>query len=115
MTGRSPEAKKRRARDRKRIIRAEVTAADAEKRTVVRLPDGRTARLLSVHPSKGGRSKGRKARVLLASGACLSVALEDLVAYVGPPSRWCARCGVREPVPLADLCRRCRYYDRGNL
>ena len=54
-----------------------VTIDDAKARTVVRLRDGRTARLVSV-PGRS-RKHGDKAVVVLASGAHLSVRLCDLV------------------------------------
>ena len=51
------------------------TLSDAEARRQVRLPDGRTARLVGI---PGNRSKGAKARVRLPSGAHLSFPLTDL-------------------------------------
>lgn len=54
------------------------TVQDAAERRPVRLPDGRTARLLSVPAQSSRRSKGGKARVLLASGAVLVFPVIDL-------------------------------------
>ena len=88
MTGRSPEARKRRAAGRARAIvnqrlaekAAEKQAVvDAAERRVVTLPDGRTGRLLSVPAQSSHVSSGAKARVLLPSGAVISVPLADLV------------------------------------
>ena len=49
---------------------------------IVRLPDGRTARLVASKAHRptdlGPVSRGAKARVLLPSGAHLSVPLDDL-------------------------------------
>ena len=52
------------------------TVDDAKARTVVRLRDGRTARLVSV-PGRS-RKHGDKAVVVLASGAHLSVDMADV-------------------------------------
>jgi hypothetical protein len=54
------------------------TVEDAAARRVVRLVDGRTARLVAVPAQSQKRSKGAKARVMLSSGAHLSVAVSDL-------------------------------------
>lgn len=83
--GRSPEAKKRRATKRRQLLedrRAERMArprpVHAEQRRVVRLADGRTGRLFSVPSQSSHVSNGAKARVLLASGAVISVPLSDV-------------------------------------
>lgn len=55
-----------------------LTVADAQARTIVRLKDGRTARLVAVPARSQRRSKGAKARVLLSSGAYLSIPLDTL-------------------------------------
>lgn len=64
------------------------TLSDAVGRRAVRLPDGRSARLVAVPPpgpprtpeEAAGRGRsGSKARVLLPSGAYLSIPLNDLV------------------------------------
>lgn len=53
-----------------------IVVTDAQQRALVRLPDGRTARLLSVPGAR--RANGAKARVQLPSGAVLSVDTEAL-------------------------------------
>ena len=55
-----------------------IAVEDAEARRVVRLPDGRTGRLLSIPAQSSSRSAGAKARVQLSSGAVLSVPLSLL-------------------------------------
>lgn len=57
-----------------------LTPADAAARVPVRLPDGRTARLISVPGPTNHRRVGGKARVILPSGAYLSVPVGELVA-----------------------------------
>ena len=54
------------------------TVADAARRAVVRIPDGRTARLHSVPGPNRTTSLGRKARVELPSGAFISINHDDL-------------------------------------
>lgn len=84
--GRSPEAKKRRAAKRAAVLEARRVerqqrprTVDAAERRVIRLPDGRTGRLLSVPAHSSQVSAGAKARVVLPSGAVISVALSELV------------------------------------
>lgn len=56
----------------------EPTLADAQARAVVRLSDGRTARLVCV-PGTGPRRKtGAKCRVVLPSGKWLSIRPDEL-------------------------------------
>lgn len=62
-----------------------VTVQDAAERRVVRLPDGRTGRLVAVPARSQRRSKGAKARVVLSSGAHLSVPVADLTPWHEPP------------------------------
>lgn len=77
---RSPEARARRAAKRKHVLRAQhQRVVDAAERRVVRLPDGKTGRLLSVPAHSSHLSQGAKARVILASGAIVSVPMSDLV------------------------------------
>lgn len=78
---RSPEARKRRAAKRKQVLREHQRqrVVDAAERRVVRLPDGKTGRLLSVPAHSSHVSQGAKARVVLQSGAVVSVPLADLV------------------------------------
>jgi hypothetical protein len=59
------------------------TFADAAARRAVRLPDGRTARLVAT-PGSDRRSAGTKARVVLPSGAHLSFPLHDLTLLPDP-------------------------------
>lgn len=54
------------------------TVGDAAARAVVRLPDGRSARLVSVPLPGSPRRHGAKAVVVLPSGAHLSVPPEAL-------------------------------------
>lgn len=54
------------------------TVEDAASRKVVRLADGRTARLVAIPAPSQRRSKGAKARVQLQSGAHLSVPVTDI-------------------------------------
>lgn len=71
------------------------TWIDAAARSVVRLPDGRTARLVSVPIHRGDKDPrpgaprrnraGNKARVMLASGKYLSVAWDDLTLVSAEP------------------------------
>lgn len=84
---RSPEARKRRAAGRARAIvhqrlaeqaAAKRAVADAAERRVVTLTDGRTGRLMSVPSQSSHVSQGAKARVLLPSGAVISVPLSEL-------------------------------------
>lgn len=56
-----------------------LTVEHAAARRIVRLPDGRTARLIAVPASSQRRSKGAKARVQLQSGKVLSVEPGSLV------------------------------------
>lgn len=78
---RSPEARARRAVKRKQAIREQQRqrVVDAAERRVVRLADGRTGRLLSVPAHSSHVSQGAKARVILQSGAIVSVPLSELV------------------------------------
>lgn len=55
-----------------------LTVQDAAQRQPVRLPDGRTARLLSVPAQSTRPSAGTRARVLLPSGAVLSFPIDLL-------------------------------------
>lgn len=77
---RSPEARARRAVKRKQALRdaQRQRVVDAAERRVVRLPDGRTGRLLSVPAHSSHVSQGAKARVILQSGAVVSVPLAGL-------------------------------------
>ena len=66
------------------------TFADAKARAVVRLPDGRTGRLVFWPPPPGAprarRSKGRRARIELAGGSMVSVPPETVTLEpVTPP------------------------------
>lgn len=54
------------------------TVAHAKARTVVRLPDGRTATLIAIPIRVTHKANGRKARVRLPGGAFLSVPTTDL-------------------------------------
>jgi hypothetical protein len=55
------------------------TVDDAAARSVVRLPDGRTGRLLWIPaPGRTRRSKGLKARVMLREDVVLSVPVDQL-------------------------------------
>ena len=54
------------------------TTGDAARRVVVRWGDGRTGRLLSVPGRSGRLSAGAKARVVLGSGAVVSVPVDEL-------------------------------------
>lgn len=76
---RSAEAKKRRAI---RYARSQAQVVDAAERRVVRLADGRTGRLLRVPAQSSRRSSGAKVRVELASGAVISVPV-DQVTVIG--------------------------------
>lgn len=83
---RSPEARARRAAKRQAQLEARrqermnrPRVIDAATRRVVRLADGRTGRLLSVPAGSSHVSAGAKARVLLASGAVVSVPMSELV------------------------------------
>ena len=61
-----------------------LTVDDAARRVVVRLSDGRTARLVAVPARSQRRSKGARARVVLASGAFLSVPVDELTRVSEP-------------------------------
>lgn len=52
----------------------------AKARSVVRLPDGRTGRLVYFPPGHGHPRRGRKAVVLLPSGRFLSIPTEEVTA-----------------------------------
>lgn len=54
-----------------------IVVTDAQQRALVRLPDGRTARLVSL--TGRGRATKPRARVQLPSGAYLTVPTERLV------------------------------------
>lgn len=54
------------------------TVRDAAARVPVRLPDGRTARLLSVPGQSSRHSQGTRARVTLPSGSVLSFPVDQL-------------------------------------
>lgn len=55
------------------------TVADAERRAVVHLDDGRTGRLLCIPAISNRRSAGAKARVVIPSGAVVSVPVEQIM------------------------------------
>lgn len=57
---------------------------DAAERRTVRLPDGRTARLVAMPAQSTRRSKGAKARVVLPSGKHLSFPVADLTLCAEP-------------------------------
>lgn len=61
-----------------------LTVQDAADRRVVRMPDGRTARLVSVPAQSSRRSKGAKARVVMPGGHHVSVPVGDLTLCVEP-------------------------------
>lgn len=54
-----------------------IVVTDAMQRAPVRLPDGRTARLLFV-PGRTATRHGARARVILPSGAVLAFPIDDL-------------------------------------
>lgn len=55
------------------------TVADAQRRALVHMDDGRTARLLRIPAISNRRSAGAKARIVIPSGAVVSVPVDQIV------------------------------------